>query len=77
MTLVRKLRSVDALATRSVTSASRKARSSLLQTREFWQRRAHRSLTVEDARQITENVAGFFRTLEEWDSAEGEVQCAA
>ena len=38
-------------------------------TLELWQRRASRELTGEDAREIAENVAGFFRLLLEWKSA--------
>jgi hypothetical protein len=33
-----------------------------------WQPRASRELTREDARQIVENVTGFFKTLLEWDA---------
>jgi hypothetical protein len=36
------------------------------QAREFWQRRTGRPLTREDARQITENITGFFAILGEW-----------
>jgi hypothetical protein len=34
-----------------------------------WQPRASRELTREDARQIVENVTGFFQTLLKWDVA--------
>jgi hypothetical protein len=37
---------------------------------EFWQPRRRRDLTVEDARQIVENVTGFFGILSEWSRAE-------
>ena len=43
-------------------------------TREVWQRQYGRSLTGEDAREITDNVLGFFRLLQEWrrrDKADG------
>ena len=40
------------------------------ETREFWQRRSPRWLSSEDARQIAENVSGFFRVLQEWDASE-------
>jgi hypothetical protein len=33
---------------------------------QFWQPRLRRKLTREDARQITENLTGFFRVLESW-----------
>ena len=35
----------------------------------IWQRRSAVHLSAEDAREITENVYGFFRTLSEWDRA--------
>lgn len=34
----------------------------------FWQPRMQRDLSQEDARQITENLSGFFRLLLEWDA---------
>jgi hypothetical protein len=33
----------------------------------LWQPRTSRELTEEDAREMTENVSGFFRLLAEWD----------
>jgi hypothetical protein len=36
----------------------------------FWQPLARRKLTREDAREIIENVAGFFSVLQEWDARE-------
>jgi hypothetical protein len=36
----------------------------------IWQPRASRPLTREDARQIVENMTGFFNVLREWDRAE-------
>ena len=39
-------------------------------TIELWQPRLRRKLTREDARQITENVTGFFSLLAEWSKAE-------
>jgi len=39
-------------------------------TFEVWQRRTSKELNVEDARQIAENVAGFFQILLEWEAAE-------
>ncbi len=37
---------------------------------ETWQPRLDRNLSREDARQIVENVTGFFSTLAEWSRAE-------
>jgi hypothetical protein len=42
----------------------------LQQTLDFWQRRTPHTLTPEDARQIVENISGFFRILLEWEHAE-------
>jgi hypothetical protein len=39
-------------------------------TRAVWQRRLGRDLSREDARQIAENVTGFFAILGEWSRAE-------
>ena len=39
-------------------------------TIETWQPRAERDLSGEDARQIVENVTGFFSILAEWSRAE-------
>jgi hypothetical protein len=39
-------------------------------TRKVWQPRIGRDLTKEDARQINENVTGFFTILAEWSQAE-------
>lgn len=36
----------------------------------LWQRRFGRDLTSENAREIVENVAGFFNTLAKWSQAE-------
>lgn len=38
------------------------------QTITFWQPRSARELTREDARQMIENVTGFFQVLAEWDA---------
>lgn len=37
--------------------------------RRIFQRRTGRKLTAEDARQILENLIGFFSILHEWDRA--------
>ena len=42
----------------------------LHQTREVWKPRTGRDLSREDARQIIENVSGFFAVLIEWSRAE-------
>jgi hypothetical protein len=39
-------------------------------TRQVWKPRLGRDLTNEDARQITQNVTGFFGILGEWSRAE-------
>ena len=39
-------------------------------TRDVWQPRLGRALIREDARQITENMTGFFSVLAEWSRAE-------
>ena len=40
------------------------------ETRSIWQPRTDRQLTREDAREIVENVVGFFEILQEWSVAE-------
>ncbi len=40
------------------------------QTTDFWQPRASRELTCEDARQIVENITGFFDTLLKWKTTD-------
>jgi hypothetical protein len=37
-------------------------------TLELWSRRGARPLTEEDAREIAENMTGFFRVLLEWQA---------
>jgi hypothetical protein len=39
-------------------------------TIEFWQTSAGRNLTHEDAREIVENMTGFFAVLRQWRDAE-------
>jgi len=39
----------------------------IAKTVEFWSDRTGETITVEDAREIIENVTGFFRVLSEWD----------
>ncbi len=39
-------------------------------TLELWQRRLQRNLSREDARQVVENVIGFFSILGEWSRSE-------
>lgn len=45
-------------------------REAIRESLEFWQPRASRPLTPEDARQITENAVGYFRVLLGWDEEE-------
>jgi hypothetical protein len=45
--------------------------SQLEETLQFWRQRTSRTLTHEDARQMVENVTGFFTTLQRW-SAEAD-----
>jgi hypothetical protein len=40
------------------------------QTRRLWRSRLGRDVSREDARQIVENVTGFFGVLAEWSHAE-------
>ena len=50
---------------------SRAANDNLIdRTRQVWQPRIGRDLSHEDARQISENVTGFFALLAEWSRAE-------
>ena len=42
----------------------------IARTRQVWQPRLGRDLTDEDARQIMQNVTGFFGVLAEWSRAE-------
>jgi hypothetical protein len=39
-------------------------------TRRLWRSRLGRDVSCEDARQIAENVTGFFAVLAEWSNAE-------
>jgi hypothetical protein len=39
-------------------------------TVKFWQSFMRREVSREDARQIAENVSGFFRVLVDWDATE-------
>ena len=41
-----------------------------LRTLALWQPRSSRRLTDEDARQIEDNLTGFFKLLAQWRSAE-------
>jgi hypothetical protein len=43
-------------------------------TRRLWRSRLGRDVSCEEARQIAENVTGFFAVLAEWSNAE---RCAA
>ena len=47
------------------------------QTLAVWQPRSARRLTREDARQIVENIAGFFQVLARWDQVARQATMAA
>jgi hypothetical protein len=67
----RRLGARAAIARESSVKISHPAKDNLLcRTREVWQPRLGRELSGEDARQIVENVAGFFALLAEWSRAE-------
>ena len=56
---------------RSSVKPSHAANDNLIdRTRQVWQPRIGRDLSREDARQIAENVTGFFALLAEWSRAE-------
>lgn len=38
-------------------------------TREVWQQHSESQVSAEDAREIVENVAGFFTLLAKWEAA--------
>lgn len=42
----------------------------IVKTLEVWQTKILSDLTREDARQIIDNVTGFFGVLQEWEAAE-------
>jgi hypothetical protein len=48
----------------------KKALQTINQTLEFWQSRTPIELSRDDARQITENITGFFQVLFEWEAAD-------
>ncbi len=59
---------------RSSVKPSYPAHDSLIdRTRQVWQSRLGRDLSREDARQIAENITGFFAILAEWSRAEEPV----
>ena len=41
-------------------------------TKQFWQARAQKKLSDEDAREIIENITGFFKILNEWKEKEND-----
>jgi len=56
---------------RSSVKPSHAANGNLIdRTRQVWQPRLGRDLSREDARQIAQNVTGFFALLAEWSRAE-------
>lgn len=54
----------------SSASAEDTKRDLLKETIKTWQPHTHRLLTDEDAREITENMVGFFKILQEWETKE-------
>ena len=44
----------------------------IARTKQTWQPRAACSLSDDDAREIAENVTGFFKLLLEWEARENE-----
>lgn len=55
----------------ALSSRKRKVNDAVLeQTIRLFESRTGRSMSKEDARQIVENVSGFFRILSEWDRIE-------
>jgi hypothetical protein len=40
------------------------------ETARFWRRRAGKVISQEEARQIIENMTGFFHVLSQWEAAE-------
>jgi len=53
--------------------AVRRAENLVDETSEFWEARSARAINREDARQIVENVSGFFRLLQTWQAQEQKV----
>ncbi|MFD9994691.1 hypothetical protein ACFWXH_07280 [Mesorhizobium sp. NPDC059054] len=55
----------------ALSSCKRKVNDAVLeQTIRLFESRTGRSMSKEDARQIVENVSGFFRILSDWDRTE-------
>ncbi len=55
---------------RKVRTSRRFSEELIEDTRVAFQKRTNRKLTAEDARQILENLVGFFTVLHEWDRAQ-------
>jgi hypothetical protein len=54
----------------------RETRPNLLDdTLAVWQQRSRRQLSREDAREIAENISGFFNILAEWSRQEERERC--
>ena len=51
---------------------NRGERQLIARTKEAWQPRTAHNLSDEDAREIAENVTGFFKLLLEWEASEKE-----
>ena len=43
-------------------------------TADLWQKRANRTLSEEDCRQIEENMSGFINILQEWERRESHAE---
>jgi len=41
------------------------------ETVSFWEKRYGRQVSLEEAREMIDNIVGFFKTLSEWDSSDG------
>jgi hypothetical protein len=62
----------------TTSAAASSARNNLLdETIAIWQARTSRPLTREDAREIIENMTGFFNVVREWDRAERAAAAAS
>ena len=45
------------------------------QTISVFENRTGKVISQEEARQVVENIAGFFRVLQEWAEAEDSIRC--
>ena len=68
--MVRSAMSVRHASTKQERNLAPESRLLIDDTLDVWQPYTSRRLTREDARQIAENVCGFFKVLLEWTSAQ-------